>query len=1187
MLIALPKSLDIEVVREVKDDCGRFLILDIKYEGEIYTIGNIYAPTRNFEELQISTLRDFISQLFHETQSTNFISCGDWNLYLSLLLDKLDSMPVQNDNPQYRDEIKSFLEVNNFVDVWRIMNPYERVFTWHRGDKRSRLDYFFISEHLLNRLKDVKIHPGIHSDHSLLELKLDPINEEQRGRGFWKFPEYLLHDMEYVTKTKELIRRKLVEHQIDDLGFKWDMIKMEVRNFTVPYCSHKKKEKLKHEKELNEQYNILFSTINTNASVPVDTLNEFYRIKRELELLEKEHARGIIVRSKVQCVEEGEKCTSYFLRQERNNYENKHIIKLKDPSNGNNIVDSPQEILSLEKRFYENLYADKSNPNQAAESEDKIFRGLNFPKISEEDKSACERELSESEILKSVKAMKQGKSPGTCGLTSEWYKFFWIDIKDILTASINYNLSQGKLSLEQRRGILTLIPKKDKDRLYLKNWRPLTLLNTDYKILAKALSNRLLKILPFVVEDDQTGYISGRFIGCNIRLIEDILSRTTKQNIAGILLTIDFEKAFDSIRWDFIRKTLKHFNFGDKFISYVSTLYNQISTTVINNGHTSSWFSPKRGVRQGCPFSPYLFILAVEVLAISIRQNKNISGLIFDGVEVKVSQLADDTNCIVKDEKSLKTLLDTFSLFRSGSGLDINVDKTTARCLGEFTPSNNKLFGLKWTQEPVHTLGVNLTGSEDDHYAINFRPKIAKMKQLLNSWKCRKLSLKGKVTVVNSLAISKLVYLSSIIITPQQVYKEVKDLIVDFLWDGGTPKIAYSTLIQGIEKGGLKLVDLELKVKSFSITWVKRLTNLSRGKWKALPRIFYDTNDLKLFFSSNLPRITNVEGPQFYRVIQNNWSDITKVDTPNEDIVNSQMLWNNRYVTIQNMPYEWKRWRDAGILRVYDIIGNNGSFLDANEIFQKYRIEVNFLELLQIRQSIPFEWRRIIENSVYTCNVDGPFFAYNGKVIKITKATSKTAYLFFRDSVQKTPTCIRKWQQIFPHVNEISIKDIFLRPYKITKETKLQSFQYQILHRYIFCRKKLHDMTLIDSPNCEHCGAIDTLTHFFVECGYVYQFWVDLHNWINTVYSEWPPFSFTLENILFGIEEVTEFSLVINYISLIAKYFINTNRLKSIHTLDIRAFLSMLKYKLRIEKNISMKNQNSHFDKFSRVFEAI
>lgn len=137
-------------------------------------------------------------------------------------------------------------------------------------------------------------------------------------------------------------------------------------------------------------------------------------------------------------------------------------------------------------------------------------------------------------------------------------------------------------------------------------------------------------------------------------------------------------------------------------------MYNQISTTVINNGHISNWFTPKRGVRQGCPLSPYLFILAVEFLALSIRQNKDISGLVFNGVEVKLSQLADDTNCVVKDEQSLKNILDTFSLFRSGTGLDINVDKTTARCLGNFIPSNHKLFGLKWTQEPVHTLGVNL-----------------------------------------------------------------------------------------------------------------------------------------------------------------------------------------------------------------------------------------------------------------------------------------------------------------------------------------------------------------------------------------------------------------------------------------------------------------------------------------------
>ena len=906
MLTAIPKSLDIEIVRKIDDEDGRFLILDIKYNDEIFTIGNIYAPTRNFEEAQITTLRKFTYQLFNATQSTNFILCGDWNLYLSLLLDKLDSMPERNDNPKYRDELKSFLEVNSLVDVWRILNPYKKVFTWHRGDKRSRLDYFFVSEHLLNRLDDVKIHPGVQSDHSLLELKLDSVCEDQRGRGFWKFPENLLHDTEYVLKTKKLIKEKIDELQINDLGLKWDMIKMEVRNFAVPYCSHKKKEKLKHEKQLNAKYNALFTTINTNEPVPENILNEYYSVKRELEMLEKEHARGIIVRSKVQYVEEGEKCTSFFLRQEKNNFENKHITKLKDTSDGNKVVDNPQAILDMEKRFYENLYADKSNPTQAREAEDKIFQGLEIPKVNEADKLACEEELSEREILRSVKAMKNGKSPGTCGLTSEFYKFFWLNIKGILTASINYNLNKGMLSLEQRRGILTLIPKKDKDRLYLKNWRPLTLLNTDYKIIAKALSNRLTKILPFIIEDDQTGYVSGRFIGCNIRLIEDILSQTTKLNIAGILLTIDFEKAFDSIRWHFIRKTLENFNFGDRFISYISTLYNQITTTVINNGHISSWFNPKRGVRQGCPLSPYLFILAVEVLAISIRQNRNISGLVFNGVEIKVSQLADDTNCVVKDENSLKHLLDTFCLFRSGTGLDINVDKTIARCLGNFSPSRDKLFGLKWSQDPVHTLGVNLTGKEEDHYNLNFRSKISKLKQLLNSWKCRKLSLKGKITVINTLAISKLVYLANTILTPEKVYKEVKEIILDFVWDGSTSKIAYSTLIQGIGKGGLKLVDLELKVKSLSITWVKRLTDESNGKWKALPSTFFNTNNLNTYFSSNRSRLTQLDEPQFYKVMQNTWSDITKVIKPNEEIIQNQTIWENRYITIQNMPFTWK-----------------------------------------------------------------------------------------------------------------------------------------------------------------------------------------------------------------------------------------------------------------------------------------
>ena len=171
------------------------------------------------------------------------------------------------------------------------------------------------------------------------------------------------------------------------------------------------------------------------------------------------------------------------------------------------------------------------------------------------------------------------------------------------------------------------------------------------------------------------------------------------------------------------------------------------------------------------------------------------------------------------------------------------------------------------------------------------------------------VSIKGKVTVINSLAISKLIYLASSISVPECVYHEVKQVILDFIWNGGTPKIAYSTLIQSIENGGLKLVDFRTKVKSLSITWVKRFSNDSPGKWKAIPKILYKTNDMNLYFSSNIPPLETLDGPQFYKTIQNNWSEITEVRrNDNSEIIRNQILWCNRYITIQNRSFTWKKW---------------------------------------------------------------------------------------------------------------------------------------------------------------------------------------------------------------------------------------------------------------------------------------
>ena len=140
--------------------------------------------------------------------------------------------------------------------------------------------------------------------------------------------------------------------------------------------------------------------------------------------------------------------------------------------------------------------------------------------------------------------------------------------------------------------------------------RPVSLLNVDYKIITKSIANQLEPVLHMLINEDQSGFIKGRFIGQNIRLVQDILDITDEQNIPGIMLQLDFEKAFDSIEWNFIWKTLEKFNFWENFINVIKLCYNNIESTVINNGFLCGWFQLERGMRQGCPLSGFVFLFA-------------------------------------------------------------------------------------------------------------------------------------------------------------------------------------------------------------------------------------------------------------------------------------------------------------------------------------------------------------------------------------------------------------------------------------------------------------------------------------------------------------------------------------------------------------------------------------------------
>ena len=289
-------------------------------------------------------------------------------------------------------------------------------------------------------------------------------------------------------------------------------------------------------------------------------------------------------------MEYGEKNTRYFLNLEKKKAEKKAIIKLK--LNGEMETEDQEIILREEENVYKALYESSNINIHVASPESNIFVKNELIKpLNQENTNICEGKITKEECKKALNEMGTGKSPDSDSLTSEFYKRFWDEVGDDVVQSINNAFDKGELSICQKRGIITLLPKKDKPIDVLNNLRPVTLLNVDYKIATKVIANRLAKVVPDIISPNQTGYVKNRYIGENVRLISDVIDYTKVNQTQGIALFLDFKKAFDSIEWEYLHKVLDVFNFKQDFKRWVRVFYTDISSCVTNNGFASPFLT--------------------------------------------------------------------------------------------------------------------------------------------------------------------------------------------------------------------------------------------------------------------------------------------------------------------------------------------------------------------------------------------------------------------------------------------------------------------------------------------------------------------------------------------------------------------------------------------------------------------
>jgi hypothetical protein len=430
------------------------------------------------------------------------------------------------------------MEKRNLVDIWRYLNPDAKIFTWKSNGNPPifcRLDYFLITKTLKACVENSSISHGYRTDHSLVSLRLND-NYENPGKGFWKLNVSLLNDVAYVNMVKQSIENIVNENSDANPDTLWETIKCVVRGDSIRYSVKKARERNKEQANLEKEIMNLELQYSHNPDPNVFVTLETK--KRDLESLYSYKAKGAMIRSKARWVEDGEKNSRYFFNLEKRHFSKKSICKLKN-DNGD-IVTGSDAILEEEVLFYSRLYTSNNEMYCNGEILEKLGITPNdIPKVSCDEANSCEGLITMSECTNVVKSMMNNKSPGCDGYPIEFYKMFWNQISPILVKSLNYCFNKGKLSVNQRRGVISLIPKDGKDELSLKNWRPISLLNADYKIAAKVISNRMKKVLGSVISNDQTGFLPNRYIGENVRLILDIIEYTDHNKIPGTLFFID------------------------------------------------------------------------------------------------------------------------------------------------------------------------------------------------------------------------------------------------------------------------------------------------------------------------------------------------------------------------------------------------------------------------------------------------------------------------------------------------------------------------------------------------------------------------------------------------------------------------------------------------------------------------
>lgn len=856
---------------------GRALQVSMPWHGtELLHILCIYAPTSEGEAVR-REFYDEVSEYYnsHPNVPRPTLMAGDFNN----VEDTIDRMPLSSgadSSVEALDGLKLTLNLM-MADGWRMTHPTEREFTFRRGETFARLDRIYVKENTFRQARNWRIHEGlVRSDHNVVSMELMCNTGPEIGKGRPVFSAYLLQDK----KTTAFLRERGLRAMREIAALNAEGTRDELNNPQTILASMKadwlvfarEREKQMVPKLLAEIRDLEaeLKEIKTNAVLPDEVkAPSMAALAGQIRKLHEKRLNQLKASGRAKHRIDGERPTKYWTKLHREKkprevmmaFEKEGLQRRGDlrPTYETN----SKKMAEMARDYHDNLQKDsleeeRLSPNREAA----IVSALDAIKarVSEDQAEQLGQELTWDECEIALRFSKSGSAPGLDGLPYDLWKtlharFVEDSRHDDRTPFDVLMLLMSVLRDVKRYGVcetacfadgwMCPIYKEKGERTKIANYRPITLLNTDYKLLTKVLAIRLAEVAPDIVHPSQAGFVPGRRLHNHTQLAKLMIDWAERTEQNGAIIALDQEKAYDKVAHDYLWRVLERFGLPIAFVDCFRKLYTNAKTSVMINGVLSSPFKVYRGVRQGDPISCLLFDLAIEPLSAMIRDS-DIVGFQIPGTmeKLKATLFADDTTVYLSEDDDFGVLQGILDKWCLAAKARFNIKKTEVIPIGTPEYRKNMVDTYRvtgqWRNYPqnvrmasdgnvVRMLGAFM--GNDAEAASVWSTTLAKVALAIERWKMGISTIEGRRHVVQMIIGGMTQFLTDVQLMPPSVCKRLEGMISQYFWnDRARPPIKMKYIQTPFESGGLKVLDLEARNEAIQVMWLKSYLDFSTSR---------------------------------------------------------------------------------------------------------------------------------------------------------------------------------------------------------------------------------------------------------------------------------------------------------------------------------------------------------------------